>query len=64
MSTKAGFVVYPDAELSASIGRHPWAGPDLDTIGDGMIWGTDEEEYALNLMDELIDLMDELINGP
>ena len=57
MSTKAGLVVYPDADVGARIGRLPWTGPDLDGIGDGTIWGTDEEEYALNLMDELF-------NGP
>ena len=53
MLTEAGLAVYPEEDVDACIRRLPWTGPDLDWIGHGTIWGTDNEEYILNLMDEL-----------
>ena len=47
MSLNAGISVCPDETVGACIGSFPWTGQDMDGIGRGEIWGTDEDEYIL-----------------
>jgi hypothetical protein len=53
MSINAGVTVHPDENLGACIGSFPWPGPDIDGIGRGDVWGTDEDEYILNITAEI-----------
>ena len=52
MSLNAGISVCQDETLGARIGSFPWTGQDMDGIGHGEIWGTDEDEYILNITED------------